>query len=619
MAMKLMLRYLLGFTLSLGSTIALALTDEESTARELARERQAQMVAGEVGALRFRDRLLAGGKAPAMLSIPAATFLMGRSDADVDPDEAATLELPPDELPAHTVSLSAFAASQFPVTLHEWQACQTADGCEAPLPDATRVVSDTPVTGVSWDQAQAYVRWLSAQTGRSYRLPSEAEYEYLLRADSGGVFPWGDEANAGCEYAHNTTDCDDASGFTLTAPVGLRKANDFGLYDTVGNVLQWVQDCYQPSYIKAPANGKPVELSACPKRALRGASFMMTLNDLRIARRDSMEADVRSLLVGFRVAAGLTESEIREAEAMRAAAQSKNPVIPVVPDQFDAWFPVSGTPVALALKRPQRFPASVLAGLHAQGRHDARGIPIGTAWLLHRQRDGEDLLLLLDEHGRSIWPASVESGNDYLEDWTILSTAVDLTGDGLPDGLIQSWDGGNGNFAMSHYLIDAANPLKPLVLSQSSGVVPVTRVDAGLPVFWARESMEFLVHSGYFEYGVTWPLRAGAGVLTTDFAQLAKSAIKEAPSEAEVSAALVEGSGDEALLQRLVSLLLSRQGNGAREYLDQVWPPHRKGQQALLCALVAGIGDLSHADELQAKYGATAQRIRAPRSCGAGS
>jgi len=170
-----------------------------------------------------------------------------------------------------------------------------------------------PVACVSWDDARAYVQWLAKETGQGYRLPSEAEWEYAARAGGKTARPWGENPKDACSHANvadNTTyegtswepkhDCSD--GYWFPAPVASYQANRFGLYDMLGNVWEWVQDCYQDSYTGAPADGSAREGGKCEVRVLRGGSWNDDPRIARSANRSGGAPAFRSFDSGFRLA-----------------------------------------------------------------------------------------------------------------------------------------------------------------------------------------------------------------------------------------------------------------------------------------------------------------------------
>jgi formylglycine-generating enzyme required for sulfatase activity len=182
----------------------------------------------------------------------------------------------------------------------------------APPPRAT-----DPVVCVSWRDVQAYVDWLSRRTGQRYRLPTEAEWEYAARAGSVTQYPWGDAADGGCAQANmydNTgrdpvrstsfAPCDD--GHVRVAPVGSLAPNAWGLHDMIGNVWEWVQDCYVAPYPRMPVNGNAVEARGdCALRAVRGGSWRSPAFRQRSSWRGRDPEDRKADIFGFRIARDL--------------------------------------------------------------------------------------------------------------------------------------------------------------------------------------------------------------------------------------------------------------------------------------------------------------------------
>lgn len=156
-----------------------------------------------------------------------------------------------------------------------------------------------PVSGISWNDAVAYTRWLSQQTGKKYRLATEAEWEYAAAAGSNPQYwPWGKTEMPG--KAHCFGCAPDLKPLQPTA-VGSFPANDFGLFDTAGNVAEWVQDCYIPDYEGAPADGSARETGDCSERVVRGGSFQSPPKSIRSARRDKWPPGSAHESIGFRV------------------------------------------------------------------------------------------------------------------------------------------------------------------------------------------------------------------------------------------------------------------------------------------------------------------------------
>jgi formylglycine-generating enzyme required for sulfatase activity len=258
---------------------------------------------------------------PALTIVPAGRFKQGSNRAD---GNSAAFERPP-----HWVLIgSPFAISTNPVTVDEFRAFIAATGrdmrgCET-YDDRWRIRADAswespgfvqtgshPVTCASWDDAKAYVAWLSKATGYRYRLPSAAEWEYAARAGGEAVRPWNDGSGA-CASA-NVADqraarrypgwavfpCDD--GYVYTAPVGSFKANSFGLNDMLGNVFQWTEDCWHADYTGVPANGSSRTYGDCSERELRGGSWFTTPEFVRASYRNHFGVNYRASSVGIRL------------------------------------------------------------------------------------------------------------------------------------------------------------------------------------------------------------------------------------------------------------------------------------------------------------------------------
>ncbi|WP_205082866.1 formylglycine-generating enzyme family protein, partial [Paracraurococcus ruber] len=223
---------------------------------------------------------------PWMVRLPGGTLLMGQGSGD------------PAARPVRSVTIRPFALGQFPVTVAEWKACGAAGGC-GPLPRLAVAEDATPLHNVAWDDAQAYVAWLSRTTGQRYRLPSEAEWEYAARAGSATRYPWGEQlgvAQANCAECGGTQD---ARG---PMPVDAHPPNAFGLHGMAGGVAQWVQDCWAPNYQGAPADGSARETRGCMRRVLRGGSFRSGREEILPVARNFYDAPVRYQANGFRVA-----------------------------------------------------------------------------------------------------------------------------------------------------------------------------------------------------------------------------------------------------------------------------------------------------------------------------
>ncbi|MEO8307964.1 MAG: formylglycine-generating enzyme family protein [Pseudomonadota bacterium] len=262
---------------------------------------------------------------PEMVRVPAGTFSMG--------DESAAAKT--DEKPVHAVTVAAFAAGKYEITVGEYAAFvaatnrETLDWCRTDRDhdgrwqdDATATWRDPgfpqtdrhPVVCVTWADANPYAAWLTQVSGKSYRLLTEPEWEYAGRSGTTAQFFWGDDPNGMCAYANGPDQaaltqfpnwpiaaCND--GQVFAAPVGSYRPNAFGLYDTAGNVWEWTQDCYTTSYAATSQSVPSDTITTCPRRALRGGSWVRGLVDLRSSQRNGLPPpQIRGGDIGFRVA-----------------------------------------------------------------------------------------------------------------------------------------------------------------------------------------------------------------------------------------------------------------------------------------------------------------------------
>lgn len=240
---------------------------------------------------------------PKMVVIPAGTFLMGQ---DKNTNNWENKDNGSNELPQHQVTIhSIFAVGAYQVTQAEYLAVMGDN------PSQFTVSSSLPVDSVLWSDAVSFVMKLSYQTGKLYRLPSEAEWEYVARAGTQTPYfftnkitnppiPW---ALLG-QYAWYSN----TSGGS-THPVGMLKPNQFGLYDIYGNVWEWVADCFHKNYVGAPTDGSAwVTPSRCNGRVIRGASWTSDNPpiDQRSAYRNYNPMDMADNSVGFRIARAIT-------------------------------------------------------------------------------------------------------------------------------------------------------------------------------------------------------------------------------------------------------------------------------------------------------------------------
>jgi formylglycine-generating enzyme required for sulfatase activity len=229
---------------------------------------------------------------PLMVVIPAGKFMMG--------SPANEKGRKPDEEPQREVAIQRFAAAAYELTFAEWDACAAGGGCKTtPKPDDEGWGREQrPIMNVSWNDAQEYVVWLSAKTGQTYRLLSEAEWEYAARA--GTTTPvW---TGAGIKGAQaNLYDGTDG-----TQPVGSYPKNPFGLFDVNGNVWEWVEDCYANSYGVQPTDGRAYLGGDCEFRVLRGGSWNSFPRNIRSAIRYLKYPTYQYSDVGLRLARTLS-------------------------------------------------------------------------------------------------------------------------------------------------------------------------------------------------------------------------------------------------------------------------------------------------------------------------
>jgi formylglycine-generating enzyme required for sulfatase activity len=227
---------------------------------------------------------------PELVVVPGGLFMMGSPNTEAGRGR--------DEGPQREVSISPFAIGKYEVTFQQWDACLAGGGCNGFSPaDHGWGRGSHPVTGVSYNDAKAYVDWLNAQNpNMRYRLASEAEWEYAARAGASGAYAFN-----GRLTTHQAT-------FLMqrTTEVGSHGANTYGLFDMYGNVGEWVEDCYSPSYNLAPIDGAPVEATHCARRAYRGGSYADRATELRATARRAATPATRLPGVGFRIARQLS-------------------------------------------------------------------------------------------------------------------------------------------------------------------------------------------------------------------------------------------------------------------------------------------------------------------------
>lgn len=278
---------------------------------------------------------------PEMVTIPAGRFVMGAAPGEEE-REGVPKEYRGLSEPRIALQIGRFALGRYEVTRSEFAAfvaetghklgggCYATDEQEkwalnARLDWRNPGFAQTdrhPVVCVSWNDAVAYVAWLGRKTGKNYRLPSEAEWEYAARAGSQTARPWGNAASDACAYANvwdfsakkkyaqatKVIPCTD--GFVHTAPVGSFAANAFGLHDMIGNVWEWVQDCWNETLAGMPVDGAARQAGDCRRRVGRGGSWESGPGIARTAFRYKDIPGLREHQLGFRVARGLPEVAI---------------------------------------------------------------------------------------------------------------------------------------------------------------------------------------------------------------------------------------------------------------------------------------------------------------------
>lgn len=228
---------------------------------------------------------------PEMVRIPTGRFFMGNKD-----DVTA--------MPVHAVTINkAIAMSKYEITFDDYDIF--AQATQRPLPDDNRWGrGNRPVINVSFADAQAYAQWLSDTTGQKYRLPTEAEWEYVARADTTSLYWWGEDTKDAAGRANCRRGCNSKfSGLfgARTAPVGTYPANGYGIHDTAGNVAEWVMDCFTDSYNLHPSNGQAILVKQCDTRVVRGGSAKDPAEQLANHVRTHHSPDFVSPHLGFRV------------------------------------------------------------------------------------------------------------------------------------------------------------------------------------------------------------------------------------------------------------------------------------------------------------------------------
>ena len=243
---------------------------------------------------------------PTLVIVPAGEFLMGSPESekgrgkDEGPQRKVVFEKP-------------FAVGKYEVSFAEWDACVSQTGCSHKPHDETWGHNKLPVLNVSWHDANQYVAWLSKRSAKTYRLLTEAEWEYAARGATrigDAQTPFSTGATINYKQANYDANFIFGSGKIgvyrqKTVDVGSLPRNAFGLHEMHGNVWEWVQDCYKPDYVSAPVDGSAVASPDCKLRVLRGGAWNYYPQMLRSAYRYATPGDVRLNNAGFRVARDL--------------------------------------------------------------------------------------------------------------------------------------------------------------------------------------------------------------------------------------------------------------------------------------------------------------------------
>ena len=257
-----------------------------------------------------RDTFRDCSQCPQMVVVPAGNFTMGSP-----PDEVGRYK---DEDPPQEIKIAkVFAVGKFEVRFDEWMQC-VADGACRGAADQGWGRGPRPVINISWNDAKVYTAWLAKKTGKTYRLLTEAEWEYVTRAGTTASRFWEPKSTNACAFANvlnpevkkkykfewESFTCED--GYAETAPVGMFQPNAFGLYDTLGNVWEWVEDCWQDSHKDAAPDGAARVTKDCISRVIRGGSWFDFPQLVRSANRYRVTPDIRVDNFGFRVSRTLS-------------------------------------------------------------------------------------------------------------------------------------------------------------------------------------------------------------------------------------------------------------------------------------------------------------------------
>ena len=239
----------------------------------------------------FQDSLRSGGKGPEMVTIAGGSFRMGTFSG-----------VRREETPIHPVQIQNFALGRTEIKVGDYRKYLEATGRST---DALPLNPQLPMSNLSWKDAVEYTRWLSEQTGHKYRLPSEAEWEYTASGKSRAFYWWGPSMIVG--RAHCRVGCGSSQQGKGPLPVASFPANAHGLYDTAGNVSEWVEDCWHKNYQGAPSNGSSWREESCTQgQVTRGGSYDSPSGILGSRRREQRKSFLaRYMDAGLRVARDL--------------------------------------------------------------------------------------------------------------------------------------------------------------------------------------------------------------------------------------------------------------------------------------------------------------------------
>lgn len=244
---------------------------------------------------------------PQLAVLPGGTFVSGSPESDTERSSGERLE-------ARTL-VKPFAIGRYPVTFEQWEQCRAERGCRTDPSDGGFGRGSRPVINVTWTDAMEFVAWLRKKTGKPYRLPSEAEWEFAARGGTPSPRFWGRDPDRSCRYANvldltaqrtvrlslQSHGC--ADGFVFTSPAGSFEPNMYGLFDMLGNVWQWTSDCWDQQ--PRAATGASGSAESCRFRVLRGGSWMSDASNVRVTSRQRTDPEDADINIGFRVARDL--------------------------------------------------------------------------------------------------------------------------------------------------------------------------------------------------------------------------------------------------------------------------------------------------------------------------